>query len=855
MRSPPAHAGFAHLLRGLAGMAGAAVLAATAVCPAHGQTREDLFRQAFGARAAPATRALDLPVVVDGREAGTVRARIGAGPADVGVDPAALADLLGPQVDPVVLDGLRAAGSGTDVPAASLARDGLSISVDAGELVLRVETAPRIRRTVLLDFAAGGDTAMHAAALRPATLSAYANLRATQVWSRRTGTGDESGDGREPLAAGFDGAVNLSGWVIEAEGFYGGGSERLWRRGDLRVVRDFVDSRLRLAAGDVAYPLAGFQAGRPLGGVAVARNFLLDPYETFTPSGQQGFVLEEASVVEVEVNGRPTRLLRLGPGSYDLRNLPGTTGTNDVLIRIIGPSGREQVIAFPFFFDNSLLAPGVHEFAYAAGLPSSVGGGRYRYDEDQAMVSGLHRLGWSDQLTLGANLQADRDRWMVGGEVLFASALGTFGIEPALSGDEARGSGWATAFRFRDFRNGEAIWQRRSLTGQAIWRSADFTSPGSGPGTNPVAWDIAARLGQPLGERTMLTLGARYRIGRGEQRDAGSAEAGLRMRLGQGVHLDLSAEHLRDADDGPETVGFASLRILFGDGRQSAAASYDTATRERRVEWRYQDANPVNTLSASVEASRGRDGDGFGGDVAYTHRRFTASARHDLIDRATDAGGPTGGRERRTSVSMATAIAFADGHVGVSRPIADSFAIVAAHPHLRGRMVGVDPVHGSIRGPIGGPDEGSIGDRHVASSDLLGPPVVPSLSAYRLRPILIDVPEAPPGYDLGDDRPVLLPGHRSGIVVPIGTDGVAGITGVARDRDGGPIALQAGVLRPVDGTREEIPFFTNRSGRLRVAGVAPGRWSLVFTSIAADPVDVEIPDGAEGTIDLGVVTP
>ncbi|HSK39526.1 MAG TPA: fimbrial biogenesis outer membrane usher protein, partial [Arenibaculum sp.] len=746
-------------------------------------------------------------------------------------------------VEPATAEGLRSAG-GTSVPAASLERDGLSISVDAGELVLRVETAPHVRRTVLLDFATGGNTDVSAAALlRPATLSAYANLRATQVWSRPTQTGDGVESGREPLAAGVDGAVNLSGWVIEAEGFYGGGADRLWRRGNLRVVTDFVDSRLRFAAGDVAYPLAGFQGGQPLGGIAVARNFLLDPYETFTPSGQQRFVLEEPAVVEVEVNGRPTRLLRLAPGSYDLRNFPGTTGTNDVVIRITGQSGREQVIAFPFFFDNSLLAPGVHEFAYVAGLPSSVDDGRYSYDEDRAMVSGLHRFGLDDRLTLGANFQADRDRWLVGGEVLFASHLGTFGIEPAASGGDARGNGWAAAFRFRDFRTGEEIWRRRSLTGQAIWRSADFGSPGSGTGTNPVSWDIAARLGQPLGERTTLTLGTRYQVGRGGQRDAGSVETGLRMRFGRGIHLDIGAEHLRDADGGRETVGFASLRILFGDGRQSAAASYDTGTRERRVEWRYQDADPVDTLSASVEALSGRDGDGIGGDVAYTHRRFTASARHDLIDRAAIAGGLPEGTERRSSVTVATAVAFAGGHVGVSRPIADSFAIVAAHPHLQGRMVGVDPIGGLH------------GDLHGARSDLLGPAVVPSLSAYRLRPILIDVPESPPGYDLGDDRPVLLPGYRSGIVVPVGTDGVAGITGIVRTRDGAPVALQAGMLRPDDGTREDIPFFTNRSGRFRVDGLAPGRWSLVFTTIDVDPVAVEIAKDTAGTVDLGVVTP
>lgn len=824
----------------LAGALAIGLMAVTACGPLHAQTREDIFRQVFGAGAAPATRLLDLPVVLDGREVGTVRAEIGPGPDAAALAPAALASLLETHLRPDAVRGLREAGGGTPVPAGTIAVDGMTVAVDPATLVLRVVTDPALRRTVVLDLAPQPGLADPGRLRPPAFLSAYANLRLSQAWHDLAGEG--RANGRQPLGGLLDAAVNLDGWVVEAEAFYQedgrGTGGAPWRRGELRLLRDFPERRVRVAAGDIGYPLAGFQAGRPLGGIAVASNFLLSPYETFTPSGRQEFVLDQPSLVEVEVNGRPARLFRLAPGSYDLRNLPGTAGTNDVTVRITDPSGREEVITFPFFFDNSLLAPGVHEFAYAAGLPSRLDDGRYRYDEERATVSALHRVGLGESLTVGANLQADRRQWLAGGEVLFATPLGTFGIEPSASGTDGAGTGWATALRFRDYRGAGEIWERRSVTGQAIWRSDAFAPLGATRPVNPVSWDLALRIGQPVTAATALTLGMRYQVGRGPADDAASAELGLRTRLARGVYFDVSAEHLRDAGGTRETIGYASLRLMFADGRHSAGASYDTASREHRLQWRYQDARPVDAVSLSADVARAPEGDSLSGTAAYVHPRFTASLRHDRVERPPSrTGGGRSGMDSRSSASFATALAFADGHVAVSRPITDSFAIVVPHRRIAGRLVGVD----------------RFDDGYAARTDVLGPAVVPSLSAHRLRPLSIEVPDAPIGYDLGEDRPILQPRYRSGTVVPVGTDGVASLGGVLQGPDGAPLALQAGLLRGAGGT--EIAFFTNRAGRFRIDGVAPGTWHLMLTTMEASPVEVSVPADAEGTIDLGAVVP
>lgn len=838
-------------------MAGITLLAAfclvAAACPqARAQSASDIFRQAFGGRKAPAVQRLDLPVWFDGREIGTVPGEIGPDPGAASVDAGSLADLLVPLLSEDVVAAVRASGpvagtqaqpAGGFVPAGALARDGLEVAFDPGLLALRIDAQPRLKRRTVLDFAPRPDDYSDSTVLHPAFASAYVNLRATQAWSAGDDRLEERG--RRPFGVGIDGALNLDGWVVEAEAAYREDGDSPWRRGDVRLVRDFPDQRLRLSVGDIGFPVAGFQSGLPLGGIGIARNFLLDPYEVFTPGGRREFVLTEPSTVEVEVNGRPTRIFRLGPGPYDLLNFPGTAGTNDIRVRITDPTGREEVISFPFFFDTQLLAPGTHEFAYAAGMPSSVTPEGYGYGDGDFTVNGLHRVGVTDRLTLGGNLQADSRQRMAGAELLYASPLGTFGIEPSVSHLDGTGTGLAAALRYRDFRDEGSFWQRRTVTAQALWRDADFAPLGVTEPRNPVALDLSARIGQPVTEDATLTFGTRYQLGRADAGDAYSLEGGLRMRLGRGLYFDASVERLRDQEGRRETIGFASLRVLFGDGRVSASLDHDTSSGESRMQWRYQDFDPIDALSGGVELIRGREGDALAGDIGYVHQRFAASASHERVETllagsGTGGGGLDGGRalDERSSVTLATAFAFADGAFALSRPISDSFAIVTPHRRIDDRRVEIDPIDG----------------RYAAGSGPLGPALVPNLSSYRRRPILIDVPDAPPGYDLGEDRPVLLPTYRSGIVVPVGTDGVAGIGGILADGEGRPLALQAGVLRPAGGDAGQA-FFTNRSGRFRIEGVAPGRWEIVLKTMNGRTLTVTVPEDAEGLIDLGTVTP
>ena len=154
----------------------------------------------------------------------------------------------------------------------------------------------------------------------------------------------------------------------------------------------------------------------------------------------------------------------------------------------------------------------------------------------------------------------------------------------------------------------------------------------------------------------------------------------------------------------------------------------------------------------------------------------------------------------------------------------------------------------------------TLGDREVdvngtqAKTDFLGPAVVPQLPSYYVHRVTMDVPDVPPGYDLGDQIVNVEPSYRSGTVVPIGTGATAVVEGVLVDDAGKPITLQVGSIVSLDlPGRAPTGFFTNSAGRFQLVGLIPGRYELTLAAAPSTSVRFSVPAGASGTFGLGTV--
>ena len=122
-------------------------------------------------------------------------------------------------------------------------------------------------------------------------------------------------------------------------------------------------------------------------------------------------------------------------------------------------------------------------------------------------------------MTLGANYQGDDDVQNVGAEALWATVVGTFGLD--LSASHLTGSGDGTAARasYEYYEGNRANSRNRSFVASIIYRSPDFAVLGADEVQNAIAVDGFARYSQRLSDSVSMGIGASYQLGRNDRTD------------------------------------------------------------------------------------------------------------------------------------------------------------------------------------------------------------------------------------------------------------------------------------------------------------------------------------------------
>lgn len=797
------------------------------------QSSQDLFQQVFGNSSASQARPITVPVTIDGHDAGDVEALVNLTTASAAVQARDLVTVLTRYVKPEVTRAVAAAAdSNGRVDLAAIKAAGLGASFDTGQLQLVLSVPAKLRPEQSISLR-GGYGVAPGKVLKPAGLSAYLNIYS----GLRVVTSDSSGTpgalGRQPISSAFQGAVNLNGSVLEANAFYQEDASRPWQRGNVRAIFDNQKTAVRTTAGDLTYPTASFQGFVPMGGLSIARDFNIKPYLTTQPSGRHSLLLQSASTVDVMVNGQTVQTLNLPPGPYTLSDFPISSGANNVTLRVHDAYGRTENVSFSQFYDGSLLQPGLSEFGAAFGFPSYLENGLYHYDTARPSFSGFYRKGLTETLTAGANLQANKDVAQAGGELRMATAFGNFLIEPSASWAAGSGLDGALDLEEQYFQPlgkrfpGERLWNL-----SAILRGPSFTELGATQPSNPVSLQLAGRVSQLIDRNNAIALGARYGFSRTSARsDTNDVSLLLRHNLWREASFDITLDHSRGTDGVTTNSVLMSLRIPLGGGR-SLRSTVDTAVHGYELRYTDRPNNPMNAITTDVTLDRNDTADSANAEFDYRNQRFDASLLSNLSNPRVEGGI----RTRSTELDLSSALVYAGGHVAVSRPVTDSFAIVVPYANLVGRQIGVNPYDGTYQAQVDG----------------RGPAVIPDLRSYEDNPLVIDVPNLPFGYDVGDTTPDVLPTLDSGTVVVVGTGATVLLAGTMVDSLGKPVALQAGELQRTDKAgAAPVEFFTNRGGKFRVDGVGPGSYDVHLYAKPKLRLHIEIPAGTSGLYDIG----
>jgi outer membrane usher protein FimD/PapC len=244
----------------------------------------------------------------------------------------------------------------------------------------------------------------------------------------------------------------------------------------------------------------------------------------------------------------------------------------------------------------------------------------------------------------------------------------------------------------------------------------------------------------------------------------------------------------------------------------------------------------VDWVTDKSEQVGRRNENGLSAGLKYAGNRFTASLQHDRLFHGL-------GSEKldiRSSATVSTAIAVADGRWGWGRPVGGAFAIIGLDPAVTGGRLDIAPTA-----------EGA-----QARADFFGPALISGLTAYTANTITVAPDDLPADYDLGDGAFILQPSYKSGYALTAGAAGRISVQGRLVDKDGRPVALAMGkARRPENGDEKGQAFFTTEDGRFFVSGLQPGLWHLSLKGRPDTRFVVNVPDKKKRIIDVGDVPP
>jgi outer membrane usher protein len=672
-------------------------------------------------------------------------------------------------------------------------------------------------------------------ALHPNPFSGYVNMSAKEGWSypQQSGINDEH---RAPMVVDFDSALNWHGLVLEGSSSYQESFDHPLQRGDVRLVYDNPKDLLRYSAGDLQYPVEGYQTTIPMGGISVSRDFSLQPYINAYPVSQFEFYLDTPATVDVWVNETLTGTLRLASGTHDIRDFPFSNGQNEVRIVITDIYGRIQVLRFSFIQDTLLLASGLSQFSYNAGFLRTIEDNSYRYATDKPALSLFYRKGCSDVFTMGGYLQGLPDQGLAGFEGIYAVPLGEFTFDTALSTVKDGDQGLASKFTFThkpnpDHTGSDVSWQ---LGIEYLGRG--FTLITDPCPAEDASLNLSSYVVIPLGSGFSSGIGVGYTFAWGDDASNQYTLSGSMNKIWfKNLSSNLTVQYKRDKDGKINTDVFFGLIWMFPNQNQSVALSMASGG-SRNMQWDYNQSTSVpEKVYASVASNHEPGLDQYNAKLGYVGNRGIVELSQSVEDLPSQ---ENRGHENQTDITLQSALVYVDGNLAISRPVDQGFVLVKGIKNLQDSEIAINPCP----------------DGYQAISGQYDPAVLPSLTPYNVKKIEVEPLDPPPGYLVEKPFFTLFPTYKCGYALYVGSDSMVVVIGsLTNGTSGDPFGHQSIEVVSLDNKKAQaLQTFTNRKGQFQLLGLKPGNYEIrPDESSGMGTVTFQIPEGTEGIYRIG----
>jgi outer membrane usher protein len=480
--------------------------------------------------------------------------------------------------------------------------------------------------------------------------------------------------------------------------------------------------------------------------------------------------------------------------------------------------------------DRSLLKSGEANYALQIGVPAQHSSSGYQYDTSAVLVSGHYKTGLTDQLTADASFITDGKNIQAGVNAMMPTPLGNISGRVSQLRTASNKQGYAAGFDYRYTPSKKGKGVNFSVSGDIF--AKEFTALNYSKQKQQLqARDnegTKSRVSVNLGKRLAKGLNATVNIQREDSYKNTdihySANLGVTksFKKGESVSAQFRYQNSRQKDK--------SVNIRFN----MPLAKENKKDRYKTISSTYDsmDERLISSFFISPKSSTGKDSVGLSMSSYLGKESQTLNANISYRGEIAEMGfsqsvtkSKRGSKQyrARSNLRAKTALSFADGQFAISKPIRDSFAIVSG-PENQTKDIAVNKGGSGFTRSEGK----ELPDRYHSLIQKNISPAVVNISSYHYNNVNIDSTALPLGSDLESTEFDLKAGYKQGYLLKAGGEPGVIVDAILLDEADNPLSLKGGELTAVDSKKKPIAFFTNRTGRIRLVSVPPGRYQLVL---------------------------
>lgn len=612
----------------------------------------------------------------------------------------------------------------------------------------------------------------------PAPLSAYLSYRLSALHSNQ--------DGGLEYQISPTLNVNAQNFNFRSEHDYNTQQDQ-WRRLNTTLDYDRPDLMLRATLGDLSPRQAALGFNQAMAGIGISRVFSMQPDFDSAPSFQTQAAITQPSTAEVYLNGQRVNTIQLQPGMYQLSDLQYFSGLQNVELIIKDQYGGISHYTIPYYFDDSLLKAGLHEFNYNLGVQRNNGSFN---DYAGLAYSAFHRVGLTDWWTLGAQASGNPTDRSYG--LISNFKLGQYGVLGSVLS-------WS-AHDTQERGHAQQVQYRYSNEQWSVYANAQRQSPSYWPAQNTLLStehiDWTANLGANWGHRDLGNIGLEY----GRQKSPSPAQDFHRYTLNYSIspwkNAAFNAQIRRL--NGPETKkwsGFVNLTLNFGPGQSLYGG----------VQYRNQQALHSATFSQSAPSGEGW-GYSLSAQEQETGHDYTAWLERNLRHGQFNASllqSQDGSRNiNNWRATWQGALAYSHGQWAATRYIYDSFGLVET---------GLAEVGVTQNGAL------------IGKTNEDGWLMLPDVSSFNYQQIGLVQNDIPIEYSVDRLQRDLLSGNRDGRRLAFKLKKIRAISGQILDHAGQPLA---NLLFSTEHDGERVLLSTSMDGHFYTEQLGSGEYVL-----------------------------